>query len=360
MSISLKTLGEFVVYHNGEALPLPKSKRTRALLAYLALTNRPHRRDRLCELFWDVPDDPRGALRWSLSKIRPLVNDSDLDRLVADRERVTLLIKDIEIDVRVLTQKLQKEDLSAEELEGILKQLEVPLLDGCDLPDQFTYQQWLNSERDEIERVFTTTLFRLAFHPSLSPEQQFRWIKAALLRKPFNTEIADKLLRQLELSGYSDENQSLSLELSEEFERCGISWPPSKNKTQVSNNTEQEELVANREMLVRQKVKFCTTRDGVRIAYASIGKGHSIVKTANWLSHLEYDWNAPIWSPLFRDLAKDHHFVRYDERGNGLSDWEVKDISFKAFVEDLETVISTTKLEKFALLGISQGASVSI
>jgi pimeloyl-ACP methyl ester carboxylesterase len=85
-----------------------------------------------------------------------------------------------------------------------------------------------------------------------------------------------------------------------------------------------------------------------------------LVKAANWLSHLELDWDAPIWSPLFRELARDHLFVRYDERGNGLSDWDVDEISFDVFVTDLETVIDELKLERFALLGISQGGAVSI
>ena len=112
--------------------------------------------------------------------------------------------------------------------------------------------------------------------------------------------------------------------------------------------------------MARQRIQFCTAADEVRIAYASVGAGPPLVKAANWLSHLELDWDAPIWSPLFRELARDHLFVRYDERGNGLSDWDVDEISFDVFVTDLETVIDELELERFALLGISQGGAVSI
>ena len=91
-----------------------------------------------------------------------------------------------------------------------------------------------------------------------------------------------------------------------------------------------------------------------------LGRDPPLVKAANWLSHLELGWDAPIWSPLFRQLAQDHLSVRYDERGNGLSDWDVRDIAFDAFVTDLETVVDALKLDKFALLGPSQGAPVSI
>ncbi len=74
-SLEIKLLGDFRLLRNGEPVDLPASRKTRALLAYLIVTGQPQRRERLCELFWDLPDDPRGALRWSLSKLRPIVND---------------------------------------------------------------------------------------------------------------------------------------------------------------------------------------------------------------------------------------------------------------------------------------------
>jgi DNA-binding winged helix-turn-helix (wHTH) protein/pimeloyl-ACP methyl ester carboxylesterase len=111
---------------------------------------------------------------------------------------------------------------------------------------------------------------------------------------------------------------------------------------------------------LNQEVHFCTASDGVRIAYALAGKGPPLVKAANWLNHVEYDWQSPIWSHLLHELASRYQLIRYDERGNGLSDWDVQDISFEAFVRDLESVIEATKLKRFALLGISQGCAVSI
>ena len=110
----------------------------------------------------------------------------------------------------------------------------------------------------------------------------------------------------------------------------------------------------------QQEIHFCTASDGCRIAYALAGHGPPLVKTANWLNHLEYDWQSPIWSHLLHALAAEHRLVRYDQRGNGLSDWEVDDISFEAFVRDLESVIEATGLKRFALLGISQGCAISI
>jgi pimeloyl-ACP methyl ester carboxylesterase len=85
-----------------------------------------------------------------------------------------------------------------------------------------------------------------------------------------------------------------------------------------------------------------------------------MMKTGNWMTHLEFDLESPIWRHLYRELAKDHRLVRYDARGNGLSDRTVDEISFDAFVRDLETVVDAAGITRFALLGISQGCAVAI
>jgi hypothetical protein len=109
-----------------------------------------------------------------------------------------------------------------------------------------------------------------------------------------------------------------------------------------------------------QTIRFCTSPDGVRLAYAVVGEGPVLVKAANWLSHLEYDWNSPVWRHWLAGLASNHTLVRYDERGCGLSDWNVTDFSLDAWVLDLETVVDAMGLERFPLLGISQGASIAV
>ena len=124
--------------------------------------------------------------------------------------------------------------------------------------------------------------------------------------------------------------------------------------------SKSKEALGPARAIPQQEVHFCTASDGVRIAYAMAGQGPPLVKAANWLNHLEYDWQSPIWSNLFRKLAGQHRLIRYDERGNGLSDRDVGDISFDAFVHDLECVVEAVGLNRFALLGISQGCAVSI
>lgn len=111
---------------------------------------------------------------------------------------------------------------------------------------------------------------------------------------------------------------------------------------------------------LQQEITFYRTADGVHLAVATVGRGPALVKAANWLNHLEYDWRSPVWAPLFRRLAAQCRLVRYDERGNGLSDWEVSRFSFDTFVDDLETVVDSLGLDRFALFGISQGAPIAI
>jgi serine/threonine protein kinase len=110
----------------------------------------------------------------------------------------------------------------------------------------------------------------------------------------------------------------------------------------------------------RQKIQFCVTTDGVRLAYASTGSGYPLVKSANWLNHLDYEWDSPIWKHWLAELPKHNRLIRYDERGNGLSQRDVKEMSFELWVKDLETVVEAAGVEKFALLGISQGGAVAI
>ncbi|HXG37033.1 MAG TPA: alpha/beta fold hydrolase [Dehalococcoidia bacterium] len=110
----------------------------------------------------------------------------------------------------------------------------------------------------------------------------------------------------------------------------------------------------------RQTIRFCTTSDGVRIAYGTVGEGPPIVKAPNWLTHLEYEWQNPVWRHWWQELAVDHQVIRFDQRGCGLSDWDVEDLSFQSWVRDLETVVEASGVGKFALLGISQGGAVAI
>ena len=113
-------------------------------------------------------------------------------------------------------------------------------------------------------------------------------------------------------------------------------------------------------MKAKSGICFATSADEVKIAYAISGQGPVMVKAANWLSHIDHDWNSPVWSHWLNDLSDDFTLIRYDERGCGLSDRDVSDLSFESWVNDLEAVVDAIGLERFPLLGVSQGGAVAI
>jgi len=107
------------------------------------------------------------------------------------------------------------------------------------------------------------------------------------------------------------------------------------------------------------EIRYCRSVDGVNLAYQSIGSGSPLVKAPSFLSHLEFEHESPVWRHWVRELSRDHQYVRFDQRGNGMSDWQVDDISFDAFVEDLKTVTDHLELKRFPVLGVSQGAAIA-
>jgi len=108
-----------------------------------------------------------------------------------------------------------------------------------------------------------------------------------------------------------------------------------------------------------QRSYFCKAADGVRLGYATLGHGPPLVKAAHWLSHLELDWDSPVWTPWIELLGRGRCLIRYDARGNGMSDWNPQELSFEAFVSDLGAVFDAAGVERAPLLGMSQGAAVA-
>ena len=111
---------------------------------------------------------------------------------------------------------------------------------------------------------------------------------------------------------------------------------------------------------MQQTIRFIKSSDGVRLAVATSGVGVPLVKSANWLSHLEFDWQSPVWRHWFRFLSDGRELIRFDPRGCGLSDWDVADMSHEAQVADLEAIIDSAGLDRFPLLGVSQGGAACI
>jgi pimeloyl-ACP methyl ester carboxylesterase/DNA-binding CsgD family transcriptional regulator len=112
---------------------------------------------------------------------------------------------------------------------------------------------------------------------------------------------------------------------------------------------------------IAQRIRYLRTTDGVKLAWAEAGAGPPLVKAANWMSHLEYELESPVWRHWIRFFTENFHYIRYDERGCGMTDWNVGDLSLERWIADLEDVIDAADPQgKLILLGISQGAAASI
>jgi pimeloyl-ACP methyl ester carboxylesterase len=109
-----------------------------------------------------------------------------------------------------------------------------------------------------------------------------------------------------------------------------------------------------------QEIRFCRAPDGVRIAYAVHGSGPPLLIATCWLSHLQFDWESPVWRHFLQDLGRFATVIRYDERGHGLSDWDVEDYGLEARIGDLEAVADDAGFDRFALMAMSQGGPPSI
>lgn len=325
--------GQPALLRDGAAIELPASRKTRALLFLLLRAQRPWRREQLCEMFWDVPNDPRAALRWSLSKLRQALGDH-AHWIVADRDHVLCKAEDIASDLEAMEAAVADGSRDARGLTELAERALEPVLPGLDIPRCPAFDTWLASERLRGDRIRARLLRHASAQACAPPDRVLLYRHAA-----------------------------------DELDPMGVDAPRAADSGQVRMGrratdppgaTVAQAPAADSSHARDQTIRYRTTPDGVRIAYACTGDGPPLVKAANWLNHLELDWQSPLWGRLTHALSDGHLLVRYDERGNGLSQWDVEELGFDAFVRDLEVVVDGLGLERFPLLGVSQGCAVSI
>jgi TolB-like protein/DNA-binding SARP family transcriptional activator len=196
-------LGTLAVQRRHANVKLPPSKKTRALLAYLAVTARRHSRGRLCAMFWDVPDDPRAALRWSLSHLRPLVDDHDCPRIVADRDSVGLDLSYATVDILSLRSAARggMESMSTEALRDAARALEGEFLEGLDLPDCDEFAMWCTAEREETRRLRVRILAALVARLETEPDEALPYARTLSLVEPDDEAAQAALVRLLRAAG---------------------------------------------------------------------------------------------------------------------------------------------------------------
>lgn len=197
--LQLKLLGEIELTRGSEQIALPPSRKTRALLAYLAATGRVHRRERLCDMFWDVPDDPRGALRWSLSRLRGLVDEPGSQRIVATRETVAFDPVEAIVDLIALRARVAAglDKTSLHELQALAASFRGEFLEGIDLPDLPDFQAWCLAEREDLRRIQVQILSTLIDRFTGDPEAALPYARELVRIDPFSEPARTTLLRTL-------------------------------------------------------------------------------------------------------------------------------------------------------------------
>ena len=220
--LELRFLGDFEVLRDGKSQPLPPSKKTRALLAYLCLQPRRFRREHLCELLWDIPDDPRGSLRWSLSKLRRLVDDDKHKRIVADRSAVGIDAAGVSIDVREL-HALVGGDIGAaatEDLESAAERFRGNFLEGLEFSNFHDFHTWCVAEREQALQDRATLLAELIRRFSAEPRRALPHARALVGHFPYEESYRATLIRllnDLRQPGEAEEQYQLGLRMLKEI-----------------------------------------------------------------------------------------------------------------------------------------------
>ena len=351
------------------------NRKAQALLALLALAPRQsYPRERLATLLW--PDSPEGAARQSLRQcISVLRRDAPDLPLVTDHDRLAFAANAIAVDVSEF--EMLCADRGTRALKLVAGLYRGDLLDGFDARSDL-FETWLIGERIRLRSMATSALQTLLSclldeHPR---DEAYGVAHRLLAIDPLQEDVHRTLMRM----HFEDGQTALALR---QFKRCetvlrneldvepdaetkalyrGINGARARGPAKRNGNTDEQSALTHGMARPRseQTIEYCTAPDGVRIAYASLGEGPPLVKAANWLNHLELDFTSSVWGHWLEALSRDYRLLRYDERANGLSDWNVYDISLDAFVRDLETVVDAAGLERFPLLGVSQGCAISI
>jgi DNA-binding SARP family transcriptional activator len=202
-TLELRFLGEMHVLREGHRVELPPSKKTRGLLAYLVLTSRPHRRERLCQLLWDVADDPRGALRWSLSRLRAVVDEPGRARIHASGDGVAFDAQGAWVDILSLKERCTAglETAPVEELTALTGEFRGELLEGLDLGEFLDFQAWCVAEREEARKLHGRVLRALVQRLVGDPEAALPHARALAAVDPLDETARAGLVRILSATG---------------------------------------------------------------------------------------------------------------------------------------------------------------
>jgi DNA-binding SARP family transcriptional activator/pimeloyl-ACP methyl ester carboxylesterase len=366
--LKLFLFGTPLCQQDGHTIHLPRRK-CLALLAYLALNPQAHSREALAALLYPDAPNAHTYLRRTLSEIRQALGD---DILLAENE-VQPAADRLWVDVLEFEKLVKIDQLSITNLQTAVSLYTADFMTGFTLPDAPEFDEWQFFQREGLRQSLAMALQQLIdWHVSQKMwaqgiEYGRHWLSLDPLHEP-----AHRRLMQL----YAWDNQHVAAQ--RQFETCRHLLHEELGIDPEAETLVLYEVIKTRQLAsdtatpryrtsstrsfapADQEIHFAYSADGTRIAYAVVGQGPPLVKVANPLTHLQYDWGSPIWQHWIEALSRHFTLIRYDERGCGLSDRQVSNFSTQAWVNDLEAVVDDLGLTHFPIFGMSHGPSVAV
>ena len=351
-SIEINVLSDVKFRRSGREVSLIASKKTRALMAYLSITNRAHSREHLCEMFFDSVSDPRGGLRWSLSKIRNLFNDDSRERLVAKEDTVQLDLSDVFCDANFVKQVELTPNPSLDRLRKAADYLLHRPLANLELPRSEEYQMWLLDTREDFNELRVSIFQKLVGNDNLDDMDSLKYLRSWWRLDPYSHIAPYLIWKRLQVAGRAVEAKIIRSRYETLMGEDSEDWLEKQSAESTKSKIKRDGF--------SQTVRFCKTADGAKLAYATSGSGPSVILTPGWLSHLELEWSNKLYRDTFDTLSMNKTLVRYDECGTGMSDRSVGEVDFLMFQKSFEAVVADHSASTFAVIGVSKGCSVAI
>jgi DNA-binding SARP family transcriptional activator/pimeloyl-ACP methyl ester carboxylesterase len=392
--MEIRILGPLEIVTEVGPVDVPSGKERLLLAALVVHANRVVSTDRLIEVLWrgQPPVTAANTLQTYVSHLRRIFEPDrtprQQSRIVVSRGPGYLLAVDPDvIDAGRFARLVAEAHLilqSAPDAAAGLLRTALSLWRGEPLAD-FTFEPFAQSEIARLTELRLTALedrieaeLALAEHGALCSEL------AQLVREhPLRERLSGQLMIALYRSGRQAEALRAYAHLRQALvEQLGIGPSPALRRLELAILRQEPEFdwpqaatdpslrpvpvatakgaPAEHESKDEQEILFCHAADGTRIAYSVGGSGPPLVKAANWMTHFDYDRESPLRRHWTEDIAVTRTLLRYDERGCGMSDWNIDRFDFDAWVEDLEAVVDSAKLDRFPLLGVSQGAAVAV
>jgi DNA-binding SARP family transcriptional activator len=266
-SIQVRMLGPMAVSRGGRALALPASRKVRALFAYLALAPRAAMRSQLCELLWEVPDDPRGELRWCLSKLRKVVDEPDRPRVLTGEDSVALDLTDCSVDAIEIAGATEAgtDTLPVQRLRVLCALFEGDFLEGLEMSRSPAFNGWLTAQRRRFRGRHTALLEQLV--KSAPDEEAFGYLEKWLQLAPFDQRVHENLLAALARRGRIREGEEHLAETARQFEAEGLDAAP---LVQAWGSARKGNEMAAAEILSSQEAGAPRAADGLRRASIAV------------------------------------------------------------------------------------------